>query len=190
MTRTEAIAAGLNRFTSTTVCLRGHLSQRFVHNWRCVECSRKDTEHRRALTMIWTEERCNVVVAAYARGDSLEHIAEMLNTSRGAIAGKAKRLGLHAVRTTAPSKKPPKATQTALISASASRFVRYVHKAPTKPVLPAAVSARRANAVSRTPPKYRLNHGVLVCQWDNCEAAAARGSYCLEHGALVYRSIA
>lgn len=44
VTRKEAIARGLNRYFTGNPCPKGHLSERMVCDWKCVQCR---IEHRR-----------------------------------------------------------------------------------------------------------------------------------------------
>jgi len=52
MTRTEALNAGLKRYTTGNPCLRGHNGERFVSTGGCVACGREAQKRFQRGTMI------------------------------------------------------------------------------------------------------------------------------------------
>lgn len=60
MTRAQAKAAGLTRYFSGKVCPRGHVAERFVCSYNCVEChedwKRENPDKYRAAIKRWEEE--------------------------------------------------------------------------------------------------------------------------------------
>ncbi len=193
MTRAEAKAQGLNRYISK-FCKHGHLSKRYTCNGRCVECAhqmRKNKYMRRRT--FWNEERLDYVTRAYLRGDSHKLIAEALGTTRNTIIGKTYRLGLcgHAATQRSNSgllpRTPKLQRQRMLVLFTTDPEPDLTNeniKVEQQSILPKL--ARVKEFVTASAPNYHINHGVSICQWENCSAAVARGSYCLEHGAIVY----
>jgi hypothetical protein len=43
ITRADALSKGLKRYFTGKACHRGHVTDRFVTSWSCVECKRENT---------------------------------------------------------------------------------------------------------------------------------------------------
>lgn len=148
----------------------------------------------------WTQERMDYAAAAYQRGDSFTLIAQILGCTRNTVAGKVSRLklprrtttarGCNVVKPNRVEKPRPAATPTQLVTWARElppteaqvriSVPRLIVSNTPKPSLPIVVDYRA---------KYKVNRGVFTCQWEDCGAAVARGSYCREHGARVYAGV-
>lgn len=140
----------------------------------------------------WTEQRVEFLREWRARGAKIEDVAKSLGTTKGAIAGKCKRLNIRAVKRHAgrtpvfvPTPTIDDIVAVEISDDEVSAYVSEMARARSPRLIPTPLLDRKQDqcaAVINTGP-----HGATMCGEPTISGPWGRTSWCAEHHRLYHR---